>query len=708
MGGTQRTGKQSFDLTHDSARFSSIDIVIHMIDYSSLSIGGSCQENIYLEVGKQGVVPCHIVDFNIFGWINGHGDVTKTPPFIYMEGSQIHGQGYKSGDYDMHPNGSLIINEVNLTNEVNYTVLFIPHHAGEHEYFRVPVKVYVSPDLGYPLVNGRTNQVIVHGNTKGFINCSLTSIRPRVHLEWVASPDEISLNNSHRVTDNNDGTYNTYLTSSYKVVNSPTGRVSLICRVAGYMADLFPSVTTVYLLLELRFPAVNGMANQQHVVLHVNREGELTCSMDKVSRDISLELVKIFPDSSDEVLLDNKHHITANGDDTVNVTLTSRFWVLSASIQHFTLQCSVSGQAASIYPEVTTVELLVSENFPVINGLVNQQHVVLNVNREDKLTCTMKRVSQSMVLEWVFTPPVSPNKISIENELSKTDNRDGTSNITLSSSFRVLKKSIQHVTLECRVVDENDGSQHDVTTVELLFDKNFPVVNGLVHQQHVVLNVNREDKLTCTMNRVSQTMVLKWVFTPPVSPDKISIENELSKTDNRDGTSNITVSSNFHVLKKSIQYVTLECRVVDENDGSQHDVTTVELLFDKIADQECESLLNWQPTLTIVLLVFLVVNVIIFWLIIVFWRKRHKDFARKYHRTVANPGQQIVRTRLLFIAGEFKGNLRSPERSKPENFANNNSCEKLLVIIAHGGLKAGTEAKFVSLQSAEEFCFSSI
>ncbi|PIK56546.1 hypothetical protein BSL78_06563 [Apostichopus japonicus] len=212
---------------------------------------GSCQENLYLEVGKQGLVPCHFEDFDIIGWINGDGDVTNTSPFIYMEGSQIYGRGYESGDYDMHPNGSLIINEVKLTNEFNYTVLFVPS-GGANEYFNVPVKVYVPPDPGYPVVNGRTNQVIVHENTRGFINCSLTGIRPRAHLEWVASPDEISLDSAHRVTDNNDGTYNTYLTSSYKVINSPTWRVSLICRVAGQMADLFPSVTTVYLLLEQR------------------------------------------------------------------------------------------------------------------------------------------------------------------------------------------------------------------------------------------------------------------------------------------------------------------------------------------------------------------------------------------------------------------------------------------------------------------------
>ncbi|XP_071850596.1 uncharacterized protein [Apostichopus japonicus] len=120
--------------------------------------GGSCQENIYLEVGKQGVVSCHFENCDIIGWIYGSGDVTSTSPFIYKEGSKMYGQGYRNGDYGMHPNGSLIINEVKLSNEFNYTVLFVPHPTGANNYFEVPVKVYVPPEPGYPVVNGRAKK----------------------------------------------------------------------------------------------------------------------------------------------------------------------------------------------------------------------------------------------------------------------------------------------------------------------------------------------------------------------------------------------------------------------------------------------------------------------------------------------------------------------------------------------------------------------
>ncbi|PIK45945.1 hypothetical protein BSL78_17194 [Apostichopus japonicus] len=164
--------------------------------------------------------------------------------------------------------------------------------------------------------------------------------------------------------------------------------------------------------ITLGFPVVNGLANQQHLVLHVNREGELTCSMDKVSQDVSLELVTIFPDSSDEILLDNENKITASGDDTVNITLTSSFRVLSDSTQHFTLQCRVSDLAADEYPEATTVELLVTETtsmlpVPVIDGCYSQREAcTLMMTTEGTITCSVQGVPHYLDLNLdLYTLP---------------------------------------------------------------------------------------------------------------------------------------------------------------------------------------------------------------------------------------------------------------------------------------------------------------
>ncbi|XP_071853332.1 uncharacterized protein [Apostichopus japonicus] len=321
--------------------------------------GGSCQENLYLEVGKQGLVPCHFENFDIIGWINGTGDVRNTPPFIYMEGSQIYGQGYRSGDYDMHPNGSLIINEVKLTNEFNYTVLFVPS-GGANEYFEVPVKVYVPLDPWHPVVNGLTNQqqAVIHGIRSGSITCSMAGVRPKVDLEWVASPDEITLDGTPTVTYNSDGTYDVSLNSNFRVLSGAMGNVIFMCRATGHD---FTSETEVYLLNQDLQPVVNGLYNQKHIILDVNREGEVSCASHRVSENVSLELSIIPPLSSDEISQETTSSRSHNKDGTFNIKCSSHFRVLSLSMERITLECRVFDRATNTSLDVTTVELFLPE-----------------------------------------------------------------------------------------------------------------------------------------------------------------------------------------------------------------------------------------------------------------------------------------------------------------------------------------------------------
>ena len=109
------------------------------------------------------------------------------------------------------------------------------------------------------------------------------------------------------------------------------------------------------------FPVVNGLDKQQHVVVNVSRElreGELQCSMSRVSGNVNLVWANTNADSSDEILLENqKHYQTDNGDGTYNIVLTTSYQFLSDWIHRVVLKCMVSGNKAHLYPVFTTVEL---------------------------------------------------------------------------------------------------------------------------------------------------------------------------------------------------------------------------------------------------------------------------------------------------------------------------------------------------------------
>ncbi|XP_071853339.1 uncharacterized protein [Apostichopus japonicus] len=262
----------------------------------------------------------------------------------------------------MHPNGSLIINDVKLENEFNYTVLFVPS-GGSNEYFKVPVKVYVPPDPWHPVVNGLTNQqqVVIHGIGSGSITCSMAGVRPKVDLEWVASPDEITLDGTPTVTNNSDGTYDVSLNSNFRVLSGAVGNVVFMCRATGHKADNFTSETEVYLLNQDLQPVVNGLYNQKHIIFDVNREGEVSCASQRVSENVSLELSVIPPLSSDEISQETTSSRSHNKDGTFNIKRSSHFGFLSRSMERVTLECRVFDGTTNTSLDVTTVELFLPE-----------------------------------------------------------------------------------------------------------------------------------------------------------------------------------------------------------------------------------------------------------------------------------------------------------------------------------------------------------
>ncbi|PIK45941.1 hypothetical protein BSL78_17190 [Apostichopus japonicus] len=262
----------------------------------------------------------------------------------------------------------------------------------------------------------------------------------------------------------------------------------------------------------LGFSAVNGLGHVQ-VVLHVNREGELTCSMDKVSQDVSLELVTIFPDSSDEIVLDNKYHITANEDGTVNITLTSRFRVLSALIQHFILQCRVSGQEANKYPETTTVELLVTETtsmppVPVIDGCYSQPEAcTLRMTTEETITCSVKGVPHNYDLNLdLYTLPdlrcLSPITDRIDTDPS------GYYDITTSCRY-IVDETFIDTMVHCFLsgTDRNVQPVNSTVKAKIMWQATsmppVPVIDGCYSQPEACsLRMTTEETITCSVKGV--------------------------------------------------------------------------------------------------------------------------------------------------------------------------------------------------------------
>lgn len=85
-----------------------------------------CPENQTAQLGGQGYITCNFPDgFRSIYWFDNTSDRSPVISFIVDSGAKS-GQGFQTGDYDIHPNGSLIISNVTKWHEREYRGIVYP------------------------------------------------------------------------------------------------------------------------------------------------------------------------------------------------------------------------------------------------------------------------------------------------------------------------------------------------------------------------------------------------------------------------------------------------------------------------------------------------------------------------------------------------------------------------------------------------------
>ncbi|KAJ8034300.1 hypothetical protein HOLleu_21077 [Holothuria leucospilota] len=105
--------------------FTTIGCFIWLIIYLGAHVSGyeGCQSPQYLELDETGIIQCSFME-GFFGlyWYNSTDTVTEEP-ILNLKGSARSGPGFISGEFDVHPNGSLIINHVTIYHHHEFSVV---------------------------------------------------------------------------------------------------------------------------------------------------------------------------------------------------------------------------------------------------------------------------------------------------------------------------------------------------------------------------------------------------------------------------------------------------------------------------------------------------------------------------------------------------------------------------------------------------------
>ncbi|KAJ8018997.1 hypothetical protein HOLleu_42680 [Holothuria leucospilota] len=216
----------------------------------------ACPSPQYLEIKSRGIIQCSFEEgfFGVF-WYNSTNYISDLP-IIYYQEFEKKGIGYVSGEYDILPNGSLIIEQVSLLHEGYFTVTFLLSKTHETVVHKVLVVVTVHPGHSYPFVQGclNTPQCILQVKEEGNLTCSVDEVRPKIQLEWrEISKDEkpsILFERQQSSVKENGETFNISLTSSYILDIQKNGTITVECVVKEEFTNIFHLETQVFLLYQ--------------------------------------------------------------------------------------------------------------------------------------------------------------------------------------------------------------------------------------------------------------------------------------------------------------------------------------------------------------------------------------------------------------------------------------------------------------------------
>lgn len=209
-----------------------------------------CNSPQYLELGKKGTITCRFPkDFFAVLWYTSI-DFGNSRPTVEYQNKLKTGPGYESGEFDVHPDGSLIVTEVLLRYEDVFTVAYLPSEEELYPYITVQVIVIVKPDVPFPIITqcGNISNKCFIVADEADIECSVRGARPKVLLDFVARTMEGDKNISRELVIISDGDgYTSTIITSNSFHLSPL-LVLLVCKTSTNIPGLFENTESIALV----------------------------------------------------------------------------------------------------------------------------------------------------------------------------------------------------------------------------------------------------------------------------------------------------------------------------------------------------------------------------------------------------------------------------------------------------------------------------
>ncbi|XP_071852228.1 uncharacterized protein [Apostichopus japonicus] len=230
-----------------------------------------CRPQQTLEFGKSGALDCSFPKeyFGIY-WYDSV-DVTKQP-LLYIQEGQKRGHGYESGEYDIHPDGSLLIYRVTIEHERSFTAVLFETSISNLEPNEVVVNVFARPRITFPVIDKCINKQYCYQQIEwnDTIECTVTDARPPLQLSWVKRTSGGDFDETFQLTYFPKGGLNTTIATLKFQTHSSVQFYFFVCKAESAISIIGNSDS--FLIVEVN---ITPMKEQENILYQEAKNGSV-------------------------------------------------------------------------------------------------------------------------------------------------------------------------------------------------------------------------------------------------------------------------------------------------------------------------------------------------------------------------------------------------------------------------------------------------
>lgn len=456
---------------------SALALLIGILRWTGAETSQGCTSPQYLELGKTGTIACSFEEgfYGVY-WYNST-DVQQAFPMIYLSSSAKYGNGYTTGEFDIYPNGSLLINNVTLQHDKVFTVTFLQSQRDAEIKINVLSVVYVIPLPPVPLIQEceeewTTPVCFLEVNKPLELICSVNDTWPAFGLNWILRRAGGDKNVTSKLRNLTEDARFTFIVTTNVLANS-----SLMLHLLACVADSPPGVLVrnySYILVQNTKIDWTDFEKIPKVFERFSKM-ELICTEDQTSFLVWKKITSSTVTKNIMYAVVFENMVVNRVDEDYSFGRKNSLILPNINLNHKGLYACVYSNGISDGVTVYDVTVIVHPvpSYLVIQNCSKDQYCLLEVEHRGNLTCHVRGIFPEVELKWMVLD-FDESVIAFTKERIQITKKDDLFEVSLTATYEVKVLPRNKMSVKCLAVGPNADHFNLTRKIDLYFPNGLP------------------------------------------------------------------------------------------------------------------------------------------------------------------------------------------------------------------------------------------